>query len=50
MSVIEVFLGAGAFLLLLLFLLYSVRVLAYARSDRPVIDERLRRYAKAPEG
>ncbi len=49
MNVIEVFLGAGAFLLLLFFLLYSVRVLVYARSDRQVIDERLRRYTKAPE-
>jgi len=49
MNVIEVFLGAGAFLLLLFFLLYSVRVLVYARSDRSVIDERLRRYTKATD-
>ena len=50
MNVIDVFMGAGAFLVLLLFLLYSARVLAYARSDRPVIDERLRKYARAEEG
>ena len=49
MNVIEVFLGAGAFLLLLFFLLYYVRVLTYARSDRSVIDERLRRYTQAPD-
>ena len=49
MNVIEVFLGAGAFLLLLFFLLYFVRVLTYARSNRSVIDERLRRYTKAQD-
>ena len=45
MEVGEVLMGAGIVLLLLSFILYSVRTLVYALSDRPIIEERLRRYA-----
>ena len=49
MQPIEILASAAGILLYAGVLLHTLLTLAYARSDRPIIEERLRRYASATE-
>ncbi len=45
MNISDILIGGGIVLLFTSFVLYTVRTIAYVLSDRPIIEERLRRYA-----
>jgi len=45
MNISDILIVGGIVLLFTSLVLYTVRTLVYALSDRPIIEERLRRYA-----
>ena len=47
MNISDILVAGGIVLLFTSLLFYTLRTLVYALSDRPIIEERLRRYASA---
>ena len=47
MNISDILVAGGIVLLFTSLLFYTLRTLVYALSDRPIIEERLRRYAGA---